>query len=514
MKIKKFLDNDKPLVILEMANNHMGDINHAKKIINEYFDLTKNFNKIINFAIKFQFRDLKSYIHKDFLDGYKDKYVSRFLETQFNAQEWKQLIGYAKSKFITICTPFDEVSLNKIIQFKFDYIKVASCSMDEWPLLEHISRFAKNKKIIVSLGGGDETSIRNVISFFSSKKINSKFLYCVAKYPTKATNLNLSYFAHLRNLYGDKIFGFSTHENPDEIKSVNMAYAMGARIFEKHVALETKNYKKNEYSVNVVQFEKWLESLKQSILRYGSIDSRKKYLNIERKNLSVFKRGVFLREGIHKIRGDKITEKDYFLAFPAKKGQLLSNDLSKFKDFEFKNIKPVSGAIYKKNLIIKNTRLKVEEIREKICHLIELSKVTVKKQSKLEVSHHYGINNFEKFGLTMLTIHNSKYCKKLLFLLKNQTHPEQYHKKKQETFFILYGKIKLELTERKKKQIKVLSAGDILTIKPGVIHKFNAISQSGAVIEELSTSSSRTDSFYVDKKIHKNENRKTFISLN
>ena len=175
----------------------MGDINHAKKIINEYFDLTKNFNKIINFAIKFQFRDLKSYIHKDFLDGYKNKYVSRFLETQFNAKEWKQLIGFAKSKFITICTPFDEVSLNKIIQFKFDYIKVASCSMDEWPLLEHISRFAKNKKIIVSLGGGDETSIRNVISFFSSKKINSKFLYCVAKYPTKATNLNLSYFGDI-----------------------------------------------------------------------------------------------------------------------------------------------------------------------------------------------------------------------------------------------------------------------------------------------------------------------------
>ena len=115
MKLKKFLDNDKPLVILEMANNHMGDIYHAKKIIDEYFDLTKNFNKIINFAVKFQFRDLKSYIHKNFLDGYKNKYVSRFLETQFNAKEWKQLISYARSKFITICTPFDEKSVKKII---------------------------------------------------------------------------------------------------------------------------------------------------------------------------------------------------------------------------------------------------------------------------------------------------------------------------------------------------------------------------------------------------------------
>ena len=36
----------KPLVILEMANNHMGD-NHALKIIKTYSKVTKNFsNKI------------------------------------------------------------------------------------------------------------------------------------------------------------------------------------------------------------------------------------------------------------------------------------------------------------------------------------------------------------------------------------------------------------------------------------------------------------------------------------
>ena len=64
------------------------------------------------------------------------------------------------------------------------------------------------------------------------------------------------------------------------------------------------------------------------------------------------------------------------------------------------------------------------------------------------------------------------------------------------------------------KKVKTLTAGDILTIKPGVIHKFVAISQNGAIIEELSTTSSKTDSYYIDKKIHKNKNRKTLISLN
>ena len=54
---------DKPLVILEIANNHMGDLNHLKNIISTYYTLTFRYKKIINFAIKFQFRNLKSFIH-------------------------------------------------------------------------------------------------------------------------------------------------------------------------------------------------------------------------------------------------------------------------------------------------------------------------------------------------------------------------------------------------------------------------------------------------------------------
>ena len=42
--------------------------------------------------------------------------------------------------------------------------------MDEWPLIECIGKVAKNKKIICSLGGGDENSIRNIVSYFTSKE--------------------------------------------------------------------------------------------------------------------------------------------------------------------------------------------------------------------------------------------------------------------------------------------------------------------------------------------------------
>ena len=514
--MNNFITQDRPLVILEMANNHMGDIAHAKKIIDNYYNLIKKFKSRIDFAIKFQFRDIKTYIHSDFLNKKDDKYVSRFFVTQLSDDEWKKIIKYSKKKFITICTPFDEISVKKVVKFNFDFLKIASCSMDEWPLIETIAKFAKKKKIIASLGGGDENSIRNIISFFFStkRKLKAKFLYCVAKYPTSPENLNLSYFSFLRKIYGNKILGFSTHENPEESLSVSMAYSMGARIFEKHVAVETKKYKKNSYSVDVAQFENWLNSLNNTIIRYGTLNKRNLFLNEEKKNLSVFKRGVYLKKGITKTKGDVLKKKDFILAFPAKKGQLLSNDLSRFKEFKFINTKPLTGPVLKKNILIKNKRKKVEEIRDKIEQLIKTSNVVLRKDAKLEISHHYGIENFYKFGLTMTTIHNSEYCKKLLFLLKKQIHPEQYHKKKQETFFMLFGKIRLQLKDKKIKKTIYLSEGDLFTIKPGVIHKFNCLSKQGAVIEELSTTHAKADSFYVDDNITKNKFRKTFISLN
>ena len=55
----------KPLIILEVANNHMGDLNHFRNIIKTYHKLTLKYKKNMDFAIKFQFRDLKNFIHPD-----------------------------------------------------------------------------------------------------------------------------------------------------------------------------------------------------------------------------------------------------------------------------------------------------------------------------------------------------------------------------------------------------------------------------------------------------------------
>ena len=133
--------------------------------------------------------------------------------------------------------------------------------------------------------------------------------------------------------------------------------------------------------------------------------------------------------------------------------------------------------------------------------------------SRIEISHHYGVEKFYKFGLCMITIVNDKYCKKYLFMLKDQKHPAQFHKIKQETFFILYGKIELKIKHSSKSSKKILSAGESFTIYKGMVHEFKALSKDGVVIEEISSKHIKTDSYYLDPKIGKNKNRKSLIAF-
>ena len=107
----------------------------------------------------------------------------------------------------------------------------------------------------------------------------------------------------------------------------------------------------------------------------------------------------------------------------------------------------------------------------------------------------------------MINIINHSYCKKLIIMLPGQKHPEQFHKKKEESFFILFGSIDLILDKKK----FTLKAGDLKTIKRNQVHFFST--KKGAIIEELSTTSIKSDSYYLDNKIIENKNRKSFIYL-
>ena len=61
---------NKALFVFEMANNHMGNVEHGLKIIRKLHEVSSRFD--FNFGVKLQYRDLDTFIHPDFRNKRQD----------------------------------------------------------------------------------------------------------------------------------------------------------------------------------------------------------------------------------------------------------------------------------------------------------------------------------------------------------------------------------------------------------------------------------------------------------
>ncbi len=493
--------NVKPLFIFEMANNHMGDVTHGVKIVREFAAVKKDYE--FDFAFKLQLRDIDTFIHPSYQSRMDLKYVKRFSETKLSEEELKLIFSeIKKNDFISICTGFDEASIELMEKLDFDIFKIASCSFADWPLLERV--VLAEKPIIASTAGSDLNSIDAVVSFFQHREKNLTLMHCVGEYPTVEENLQLNQIDLFKRRYPDVTIGFSTHENPENTDAVKIAIAKGAVVFERHVAIETSIYPKNEYSSNPEQIKKWLDAAKSAFNMCGITGKRAEFSRKELADLRQFKRGVFPSAEIKK--GEVITTDKVYFAFPNVESQLLANDMSKYNKYLVQRDLKKDEPVLNSDVVKVETREKIYSIVQDVKKLLETGNIVVPGKAALEISHHYGLDRFSEFGITMITVVNRDYCKKLIVVLPGQQHPEQFHNRKEETFVVLHGDVNLVLDGK----VTDCSQGDVITVKPGMKHAFS--SKEGAVIEEISSTHFVDDSYYTDPKIMKNKQRKTHLS--
>ena len=489
------------LFVFEMANNHMGDVEHGLRLIRE-FGAVKNEFPEFDFALKFQFRNMDTFIHPDYRDRMDLKYVKRFSETRLSRGQFLKLKIEAETQgFIPMCTGFDEDSIELIEEMNFPLIKIASCSFTDWPLLNKIAE--TSLPIIASTAGSTLKEIDNVVSFFTNREKDLTIMHCVGEYPTKTTNLQLRQIKLFSERYPSVRIGYSTHEDPNDPNIIPLAIAMGAHVFEKHVGVPTEQYALNAYSATPGQAQRWLESARRALQTCGDVTGRPRASDSELSDLRRFKRGVFAVRDITK--GERVTREDVFYAFPCQEGQVLANDLSKYTEFVALTDYKTNAAVMFDTTRATNLRQKVYDIVQDVKSLFKEGNVVIPGKAELEISHHYGIDKFREFGITMVTVVNREYCKKLIAVLPNQFHPEQYHLKKEETFVVLFGEVELTLDG----VTSTLKTGDVITVKPEVRHAFTTT--TGAIIEEISSTHYVNDSFYTDETINENQNRKTIL---
>ncbi len=227
-------DGHPTFVVAEIGNNHNGDINLARKLM----DKAKEFKVD---AVKFQVKNIEKAFPQKLLDTPYENHNSfgktyrehkEFLE--FSHDQYKELQQYAVSQdIIFFATPFDIDSLQFLIEIEVPAIKIASFHLTNDELLSQAANFGK--PVLLSTGMSTLGEVDHACEILKSKKAPFALLQCISCYPTEDEDVHLSVIREYKNRY-NVVAGYSGHERGISIAASSIFF--GASIIEKHFTLD------------------------------------------------------------------------------------------------------------------------------------------------------------------------------------------------------------------------------------------------------------------------------------
>lgn len=315
------------LFVLELANNHLGKLERGLKIITDYSRIVR-FNNV-KAAIKLQFRDVDRFIHKDYKHRTDLRYIKKTLDTQLPKEAYVTMVNAIKDGgCIPMATAFDEKSVDLCVELGLPLIKIASSDLNDWPLLEKMAK--TRKPCIVSTGGSSLKDMDDIVTFFQNRNIPLAINHCVSLYPSEDRDLELNQIDFLRNRYPNHVIGFSSHEYHDWHSSLMMAYAKGARTFERHIDIEYDNVPVSKYNSLPHQCDEWFKAWHKAQEMCGGSGATKRIpSDAEIKYLDALVRGVYAKKDLpagHVLQHADMAE-DIYLAVPLLRGQVSCREI-------------------------------------------------------------------------------------------------------------------------------------------------------------------------------------------
>ncbi|MGP8200128.1 MAG: N-acetylneuraminate synthase family protein [Limisphaerales bacterium] len=311
------------LFVLEMANNHLGKLERGLAIVDR-------FSKIIRFnnvraAIKIQLRDVNTLIHKDFRQRSDIRYIKKTMQTALSVDDYTTLIAaIRKGGALPCATPFDETSVDLCVTLGVQIIKLASSDLNDWFLIEKIAK--TRKPVIASTGGSSLKDIDDLVTFFQNRNIPLAVNHCVSLYPTEDSELEMNQIDFLRERYPHVAVGFSTHEYHSWDASMYIAYAKGARTFERHIDIEDDGVQVSPYCSTPAQIDTWFKAFRKAKEMSGGGPQTKRIPPVaEIKYLDALVRGIYAKRDLPV--GTPLADEDVYLAIPLLKGQLSCREL-------------------------------------------------------------------------------------------------------------------------------------------------------------------------------------------
>ena len=311
------------LFVLEMANNHWGRLDRGLRIVNTFAQVVR-FNNV-RAAIKLQFRDVDTFIHRDYVRRTDIRYIKKTLDTRMAKDDFAALVkATRKASCMPLATPFDETSVDLCCELGIPVLKIASSDLNDWLLLEKIAR--TKKPVIVSTGGSSAKDLDDLVIFFHNRGIPMAINHCVSIYPSEDRELELNQIDYLRARYPSHTIGFSTHECSDWTSSMLIAYAKGARTFERHVDIDSDGAAVSPYCSLPEQADTWFKAFHKAKEMCGAPGTQRRIPPVkEIQYLDSLVRGVYVRRDLPE--GHVLQDEDVYLAIPLLRGQISCREL-------------------------------------------------------------------------------------------------------------------------------------------------------------------------------------------
>lgn len=220
-------------VIAEAGTNHNADPSAAKKLIEVAKEAGAD-------SVKFQIIYPEGlYVEKLRKDGQlvDNEVVAARRKGMLTDNAWREVAIHSRHVGISMSASiFDDRGIRLLEEFDPPYIKIASCDLNNIPLLQQAAR--TGRRLIVSTGMSTLSEVEeSVRAIEATGNRDLVLMHCVSVYPCPTSQMNLRFLETLKSEFGYPI-GLSDHT--ENSLAASAAIAMGVTWIEKHFTLDRK----------------------------------------------------------------------------------------------------------------------------------------------------------------------------------------------------------------------------------------------------------------------------------
>lgn len=287
----------KVFIIAEAGVNHNGDLQLAKRLIDEAAKAGADAVKFQTFkAEKIVCKNAEKADYQKETTGKSESQFEMLKKLELTEEMHSQLLTYCKEKGILfLSTPFDEESIDYLIGLGMHVMKIPSGEITNYPYLRKVAQ--TGKKVILSTGMSDIEEVKEAVAVLRENgSENIAVLHCNTEYPTPYADVNLKAMLTLRDELGIEV-GYSDHTKGIEIPIA--AVAMGAKIIEKHFTLDkTMDGPDHKASLEPHELKEMISAIRNVEVALG--DGVKVPSTSEQKNIAIARKSIVAKCKIEK----------------------------------------------------------------------------------------------------------------------------------------------------------------------------------------------------------------------